>query len=286
MQKELGGINFIDHIKKEILRASEDLAKDYPGSKTGFTQKITPEYLSTLTDEEIMLLLERLGDFSRGVKYKFAADSKVDAMTGCLSANALHKLSKDEKKFHSKSALLIVDLDNLKSVNGLTVSLQAAGDRYIKIVAKIMLLGISGAEVYRKGGDEFVILLENCSKEAAEAIGRRLVSEFNDPPAKDVHSERERFAKRENFPEKYLGISFGAAKIDAGKSYDVVLKEANEALKIMQIKKNDAWIAESDLSIERDSDTPGSRIIYQIIQKEQAKNPTPPSRNERDRDRN
>lgn len=64
-------------------------------------------------------------------------------------------------------ALCFVDLDNLKNVNDSFGHRE--GDRYLILVAEQLVAAMPSAVVCRLGGDEFMVLAENCTKEECES---------------------------------------------------------------------------------------------------------------------
>lgn len=76
------------------------------------------------------------------------------------------------------AALLLIDIDNFKSVNDLHG--HAAGDRLLVALSEMIRSHLpEGALAARLGGDEFVILLSNTSKQRIEELGSTLREQFN-----------------------------------------------------------------------------------------------------------
>lgn len=87
-------------------------------------------------------------------------------------------------------AVIFWDINNLKPVNDKLG--HAMGDYVIKTFASIILsLGNDTRRVYRIGGDEFVMILENPSKNEAEEIlaqARKLIREHNEQNTIEITS--------------------------------------------------------------------------------------------------
>jgi len=87
-------------------------------------------------------------------------------------------------------AVIFWDINNLKPVNDKLG--HAMGDYVIKTFASIILsLGNDTRRVYRIGGDEFVMILENPSKKEAEEIlaqARKLIREHNEQNTIEITS--------------------------------------------------------------------------------------------------
>ncbi|MDR1320403.1 MAG: diguanylate cyclase [Gracilibacteraceae bacterium] len=98
----------------------------------------------------------------------------------------LHEMLAAGKSF----ALCFVDLDNLKYVND--VFLHVEGDAYIMRIVKTLDEFAPDAVVCRLGGDEFMLIAEGWSMEAAEArleeLRGALQQDYNTPEAKYSHS--------------------------------------------------------------------------------------------------
>nr|GFD52583.1 hypothetical protein [Tanacetum cinerariifolium] len=75
-------------------------------------------------------------------------------------------------------ALLLIDIDNFKSVNDLFG--HTAGDRLLVALSELIRSTLpEGALAARLGGDEFVLLLRGASCEGIEALASALREQFN-----------------------------------------------------------------------------------------------------------
>lgn len=101
----------------------------------------------------------------------------VDALTGVGNRN---KLEKDYKKLAAlcekknyRISVGIIDLDYFKEVNDTYGHLK--GDEYLKIVSQLIKKVIAGyGDVYRYGGDEFVVLLIDADKQVTEELAEKI----------------------------------------------------------------------------------------------------------------
>ena len=103
-----------------------------------------------------------------------------DEVTGLFNRNFLKHIAED-KIYYSKPAclsLILVDIDNLKEINDTHGHL--AGDKAIKVVGRAIRSCIrKGDDVaVRYGGDEFIILLSNQDRKAAEKVIIRIKEEI------------------------------------------------------------------------------------------------------------
>jgi diguanylate cyclase (GGDEF)-like protein len=100
-----------------------------------------------------------------------------DPLTGLLNHRAFHEdLDRAVRRLGSGGAplsLIMVDLDGLKGINdGLG---HQAGDEHLTLLADAMRATVRTSDgIYRIGGDEFAIVLEGQSAEAARELMQRL----------------------------------------------------------------------------------------------------------------
>ena len=101
-----------------------------------------------------------------------------DALTGLFNRrrfeSELAAVLERSAREDSDGALLLVDLDYFKQVNDLLG--HKKGDEVLVEVAHLLRLSTrSGDVVGRLGGDEFILVLPDADRTAAEAVGRRIV---------------------------------------------------------------------------------------------------------------
>ena len=96
-------------------------------------------------------------------------------MTGTLNRNAFDRVGLEMNPRES-IGVLFADIDNLKKVND--ESGHAWGDRLICDVAEALLRFRHGGNVFRIGGDEFVILWQGLTERQFQQMGRRLRSQL------------------------------------------------------------------------------------------------------------
>lgn len=108
-----------------------------------------------------------------------------DALTGVLNRRAFNEdLSSHLKKYpkHKKSfSLLMCDIDFFKQYNDSLGHI--AGDQALKYVAETLKGALrDGDEIYRYGGEEFIIILMDTATEQAEVIGLRILELLREQP--------------------------------------------------------------------------------------------------------
>lgn len=119
--------------------------------------------------------------FKRSDYLTVKLSSETDALTGVFNRKAgINYLKERMQNVQlSKSVLTIcfIDVNNLKDVNDQYG--HKSGDELIKNVAKLIKEGMrEGDEVARIGGDEFLLLFDNCSLEHAIRVWDRVIERF------------------------------------------------------------------------------------------------------------
>lgn len=85
------------------------------------------------------------------------------------------------RRYGTPFALILFDIDNLKSINdGLG---HVAGDRLLQIFSNVLCDNVRGTDVCaRIGGDEFAVLAVNTPYESAHILAQRVSNAFADTP--------------------------------------------------------------------------------------------------------
>ncbi len=117
--------------------------------------------------------IARLRDELRRVK----EEASIDPLTGLRNRRsferALSKFFRDFKKFGYPFSVIIMDLDNFKSINDTYGHL--VGDRVLKEVGNILRNYLRAKDIpARTGGEEFTIILPGITKEEALTVAERL----------------------------------------------------------------------------------------------------------------
>ena len=144
----------------------------------------------------------------------------TDSMTGCHNKSAyLKHLSELEKKIDEGMAafnVYLFDVNGLKRIND-TLG-HEMGDALIKAAASALKMTFNEKSIYRTGGDEFIVIIENERDDINENLKafNEAVTEFN----------------KENPFDFTLAVSCGTATFKAGldTSFKTVAERADKAM--------------------------------------------------------
>ncbi|NPA03674.1 MAG: diguanylate cyclase [Epsilonproteobacteria bacterium] len=143
---------------------------------------------------------------------------ELDPLTGVYNRRSFEKDIKRLEESKLPYSLLISDIDNFKQIND-TYGHQA-GDKVLQQVGEIFTKYVrKDTKTYRYGGEEFVILLLNGDKRAAQVVGERLRGVIENHEVK----------VDENTSIKFTA-SFGGTQKEEGESFQKVLERADKAL--------------------------------------------------------
>ncbi|MBL4849574.1 MAG: GGDEF domain-containing protein [Planctomycetes bacterium] len=105
--------------------------------------------------------------------FKEYYDNEHDPMTRDALTQAFNRLTFERRRSAlSTYSLILLDLDNFKHINDSFG--HQAGDHVLRTVGSALRMG-SGDRVFRVGGEEFAVLLANCTAEDAGRVAERLV---------------------------------------------------------------------------------------------------------------
>jgi len=150
-------------------------------------------------------------------KYKKLATT--DMLTGVMNRYSLDELLKTEtdrsKRYGIPLSLLMLDLDNLKTINDNAGHL--AGDEALKEMCSFVQSNIRSCDhLGRWGGDEFLVLVTNTDLEGAMKVAEKLRFGLNSLEPKECGK---------------LSISIGVSTLLDGESdYDRLLRRVDKAL--------------------------------------------------------
>ncbi len=152
--------------------------------------------------------------------------SMTDYLTGLLNRGAFDQRIREEVErarrypYANPLSLLVVDIDDFKKVND-TYGL-LTGDDCIRACAQTLKAGVRNIDaVFRRGGEEFTVLLPHTSREAALTLAERLCQSMASMTVVSKHTPN----------PVSMTISIGLATFpDDGDTDDALFKRANQAL--------------------------------------------------------
>lgn len=145
--------------------------------------------------------------------------ANTDPLTGASNRVALDeylKLKNQQNNAFSDTALIIVDIDNFKQVNDQYGHL--VGDDVIRHIAQKLQSNVRNTDlVVRYGGDEFLVILENCAFGDALYIGDKIRCAISHHPVQvEGHED--------------LRVSVSAGVAVGGDSWEQLLAKADQSL--------------------------------------------------------
>jgi len=145
----------------------------------------------------------------------------TDSLTGLHNRQALDILYEttiqDCRRRQTECALLLFDLDRFKEVNDTYGHL--AGDAVLREVASVTRACIRASDVLcRWGGEEFIVLLRDCTRADAGRIAEKIRQAMDD--LRVPHEGQ----------QVQVTVSVGVTHMDAAEDQDLALLRADQAL--------------------------------------------------------
>lgn len=145
----------------------------------------------------------------------------TDTLTGLLNRQAFEIVFRQAMLDADRSGRplsgILFDVDFFKQVNDVYGHL--AGDEVLRSIARVTRTTLRESDVItRWGGEEFVVLLKECTLEQAVAVAEKLRDEI------DRH-DFSQFA-----PDLHITVSLGVAQHEIGEAASVFFQRADEAL--------------------------------------------------------
>lgn len=144
--------------------------------------------------------------------------ARRDALTGIRNRrsmdDALKLAASTANRTGSQYAMVVLDLDHFKDINDNHG--HATGDRILVELTRLVEANTRQSDqLFRFGGEEFVILMPGVDREGLRAV---------------VNSLRETLRTELNSPDGAVTASFGAALLEPGEDWESWLKRADDAL--------------------------------------------------------
>jgi diguanylate cyclase (GGDEF)-like protein len=158
----LGALCVIDRKPRELSAADRELLRDLADCVSNELR------VAALSQSRQELVAERNAQLHRSI---------VDSLTQLCNRQAildvLHRELCRARCQHAPMGVLMVDVDHFKRIND--THGHVAGDRALRSVAKLLRSGVRLYDtVGRYGGEEFLIVLIDCDRATATAVGERV----------------------------------------------------------------------------------------------------------------
>ena len=121
---------------------------------------------------------------------RYRKEAQMDGLTGTFSRNYFNKYLENNgfSLFHWPLAIAMIDVNNFKTIND-TYG-HSIGDDVLQEIAAVLKSSVRDTDmVVRYGGDEFILLLRDCSIENAEEILERAVEKIRNIDKYDFNIE-------------------------------------------------------------------------------------------------
>lgn len=145
-------------------------------------------------------------------RQKFESFANIDSLTGVYTRRAYDEYIKNRLSLVADQACIVmIDIDRFKNIND--THGHVVGDEVLQFVANLLAASLRCEDkVFRFGGDEFLLLLDQCSLAKADLTMQRFIRQMV-----------------ENNPFNFkLSISYGLAEINKKTSYAQGLVEADQ----------------------------------------------------------
>ena len=208
---EIAKIIFCDYIKNKNLISDKIYIKEV---KKWYV--ITFDRFNSNNEDYIMY------QFKDITKEKLKSDSleklaMYDPRTNALNLNGFNIRVNQLRKRNKVLSIIMIDLDDFKSINDKYS--HSAGDLVLMEVTKIFFKNIKPNDlVCRYGGDEFVIILDDCFKEKAFEI------------AENIRKQIQNITFNYNDFSFYITVTLGLKECLPTDNFEEILKKADDSL--------------------------------------------------------
>ena len=168
-----------------------------------------------LFNRQVYIKANSLVEDSIRMKKELSMLADYDSLTKAYSRNYFDRFVKQFSSMYDpnySATLVMIDFDNLGLINDTYGHL--VGDNVLKKIAALILDSLRKNDLFfRFGGDEFIVILEDCDTDLADKIITRIINEI----------------KKENESLSYeIGISYGYSELYFNSDLFTVIHEADQ----------------------------------------------------------
>lgn len=206
---KLGTFCILDTVPREFSDEDANLLKI-------FGRLVMAQMEQRLASREIVRLAETVAEQNERLKYAASHDS----LTGLLNRRSIEDgMTKFElANTERRAAILLLDVDKFKLINDEYG--HQAGDAVLVEVSKRITNAVRSLDrVGRFGGEEFIVVIDECGVETAMRVAERIRESIESSPIRIGGGLMAN-----------ITISGGLCEVNAGTSVDMMLKLADEAL--------------------------------------------------------
>lgn len=166
--------------------------------------------------------------------------ASIDKLTGFYNRQAFdmffRQTLKDLSRRPKDLSVLLLDVDHFKQINDSYGHL--TGDQVLRHLAQVVKDRVRETDIVaRWGGEEFIVLLKNCSLETAKNMAEELRLAVMNNPCLDTRSQR----------EIELSVSIGVVKYHASENETQVFNRADQALyRAKELGRNQVVVLENE----------------------------------------
>ncbi|WP_300362081.1 GGDEF domain-containing protein [Hydrogenimonas sp.] len=166
---------------------------------------------------------------SKILTQKLREQSLLDGLTGLYNRKFLEefidKIDNQAKRSHTKYAVMMIDIDFFKHVND-TYG-HDIGDKFIKLLGLIIQDHIRASDIaVRYGGEEFLVLLHESTKEGAVKVAETIRKDFS---KRTIYAKKDRIKKTISIGISFYPESAAISLREAIKFADIALYRAKES---------------------------------------------------------
>jgi diguanylate cyclase (GGDEF)-like protein len=166
---------------------------------------------------------------SKILTQKLREQSLLDGLTGLYNRKFLEefidKIDNQAKRSHTKYAVMMIDIDFFKHVND-TYG-HDVGDKFIKLLGLIIQDHIRASDIaVRYGGEEFLVLLHESTKEGAVKVAETIRKDFS---KRTIYAKKDRIKKTISIGISFYPESAAISLREAIKFADIALYRAKES---------------------------------------------------------